>query len=58
MAPATVARAMPPSDAPEGGIPAIHWGDARLEPDRTFTWVYSEQLPVAPQLPEWQPWRV
>ncbi|WP_326744290.1 hypothetical protein OG830_12625 [Streptomyces sp. NBC_00121] len=34
---------------PENGIHAIHWGDAHLEPDRTFTWLYSEQLPVAPQ---------
>ncbi|MEV8329619.1 hypothetical protein [Streptomyces niveus] len=34
---------------PERGIHAIHWGDAHLEPDRTFTWLYSEQLPVAPQ---------
>ncbi|RKN08575.1 hypothetical protein [Streptomyces radicis] len=34
---------------PESGIHAIHWGQARLEPDRTFTWLYSEQLPVAPQ---------
>ncbi|MFJ7105185.1 MULTISPECIES: hypothetical protein [Streptomyces] len=32
----------------ENGIHAIHWGDARLEPDRTFTWPYKEQLPVAP----------
>ncbi|MFD5289651.1 hypothetical protein ACFWJV_15850 [Streptomyces rochei] len=34
---------------PEGGIHVIHWGDARLEPDRTFTWLYSEQLRVATQ---------
>ncbi|MEW2081273.1 hypothetical protein [Streptomyces sp. NPDC005283] len=34
---------------PENGIHVIHWGDAHLEPDRTFTWLYSEQLPVAPQ---------
>lgn len=34
---------------PESGIHAIHWGDAHLEPDRTFTWLYSEQIPVAPQ---------
>ncbi|MET8439150.1 hypothetical protein ABZV61_42195 [Streptomyces sp900116325] len=34
---------------PENGIHAIHWGDAHLEPDRTFTWLYSEQLSVAPQ---------
>ncbi|MFF5146968.1 hypothetical protein ACFY6U_45900 [Streptomyces sp. NPDC013157] len=32
----------------EGGIHVIHWGEAHLEPDRTFTWLYSEQLPVAP----------
>ncbi|MFE0402413.1 hypothetical protein ACFW19_11060 [Streptomyces nigra] len=32
----------------ENGIHAIHWGDAHLEPDRTFTWPYREQLPVAP----------
>ncbi|MGW6565075.1 hypothetical protein [Streptomyces sp. NPDC054975] len=34
---------------PENGIHVIHWGDARLEPDRTFSWPYREQLPVAPQ---------
>ncbi|GAA2086323.1 hypothetical protein GCM10009801_48690 [Streptomyces albiaxialis] len=33
---------------PENGIHAIHWGQARLEPDRTFTWPYSEPLPLAP----------
>ncbi|NUK52442.1 hypothetical protein HRW14_19585 [Streptomyces lunaelactis] len=33
----------------ENGIHAIHWGEAHLEPDRTFTWPHSEQLPVAPQ---------
>lgn len=37
----------------EGGRRAgrvgIHWGDTCLEPDRTFTWLYSEQLPIAPQ---------
>lgn len=33
----------------ETGIHAIHWGEAHLEPDRTFTWLHSEQLPVAPQ---------
>ncbi|MER5182794.1 hypothetical protein ABT009_31325 [Streptomyces sp. NPDC002896] len=33
----------------ESGIHVIHWGEARLEPDRTFTWPQSEQLPVAPQ---------
>ncbi|MGW2615807.1 hypothetical protein [Streptomyces sp. NPDC001500] len=32
----------------ENGIHAIHWGDAHLEPDRTFTWPHREQLPVAP----------
>ncbi|WP_405743459.1 hypothetical protein OG422_16060 [Streptomyces sp. NBC_01525] len=32
----------------EDGIHAIHWGDARLEPNRTFTWLHGEQLPVAP----------
>ncbi|MEV0279216.1 hypothetical protein AB0I22_22910 [Streptomyces sp. NPDC050610] len=32
---------------PEAGIHAIHWGDARLEPDRTFTWLYKEQLRLA-----------
>ncbi|MFP1663284.1 hypothetical protein ACLCDR_17745 [Streptomyces cavourensis] len=32
----------------ENGIHAIHWGDAHLEPDRTFTWPYREQLHVAP----------
>ncbi|MBL1067817.1 hypothetical protein [Streptomyces sp. 7-21] len=35
--------------APEDGIHAIYWGDARLEPDRTFTWPYSEPLPVPPE---------
>ncbi|RFU86185.1 hypothetical protein DY218_13790 [Streptomyces triticagri] len=33
----------------EAGIHFIHWGDAHLEPDRTFTWLYSEELPVAAQ---------
>ncbi|MBY8879210.1 hypothetical protein K7862_16425 [Streptomyces sp. PLK6-54] len=33
----------------EAGIHAIHLGQAHLEPDRTFSWLYSEQLPVAPQ---------
>jgi hypothetical protein len=33
----------------EAGIHAIHWGEAHLEPDRTFTWLYNEELPVAPQ---------
>ncbi|MXM68106.1 hypothetical protein GR925_32880 [Streptomyces sp. HUCO-GS316] len=37
---------------PENGIHVIHWGDAHLEPDRTFTWLHSEQLPVAAQLLE------
>ncbi|MER6843163.1 hypothetical protein [Streptomyces platensis] len=32
----------------ENGIHVIHWGEAHLEPDRTFTWPYREQLPVAP----------
>ncbi|MFB6564279.1 hypothetical protein ACFCYH_36240 [Streptomyces sp. NPDC056400] len=32
---------------PESGIHVIHWGEAHLEPDRTFTWAYREQLPVA-----------
>lgn len=32
----------------ENGIHAIHWGDAHLESDRTFTWPYREQLPVTP----------
>ncbi|MFF4821815.1 hypothetical protein ACFY20_01925 [Streptomyces sp. NPDC001312] len=31
----------------ENGIHAIHWGEAHLEPDRTFTWLHKEQLPVA-----------
>jgi hypothetical protein len=33
---------------PERGVHAIHWGDAHLEPDRTFTWLHSERLPIAP----------
>lgn len=32
----------------ENGIHVIHWGEALLEPDRSFTWPHSEQLPVAP----------
>ncbi|WP_186777780.1 hypothetical protein [Streptomyces salinarius] len=32
----------------ENGVHTIHWGEAHLEPDRTFTWPYKEQLPVAP----------
>ncbi|GGV74897.1 MULTISPECIES: hypothetical protein [Streptomyces] len=36
----------------ERGIHLIHWGEARLEPDRTFTWLHEEQLPVAPVPPE------
>jgi hypothetical protein len=32
----------------ENGIHVIHWGEAHLEADRTFTWPYREQLPVAP----------
>ncbi|GHF68023.1 hypothetical protein [Streptomyces thermodiastaticus] len=35
----------------ENGIHLIHWGQARLEPDRTFTWLHKEQLPVAPVPP-------
>ncbi|WP_240805344.1 hypothetical protein [Streptomyces sp. A1547] len=31
----------------ESGIHVIHWGQAHLEPDRTFTWLYREQLPLA-----------
>ncbi|MFE5665921.1 hypothetical protein ACFQ7W_18535 [Streptomyces niveus] len=31
----------------ENGVHAIHWGEARLEPDRTFTWQHNEQFPVA-----------
>jgi hypothetical protein len=30
----------------ENGIHVIHWGEAHLEPDRTFTWPYKERLPV------------
>jgi hypothetical protein len=37
---------------PENGIHAIHWGEALLEPDRTFTWPYSEQLPITAQQPD------
>lgn len=37
---------------PECGIHAIHWGDACLEPDRTFTWLHSERLPVEALPPE------
>ncbi|MEU1788635.1 hypothetical protein ABZ553_22770 [Streptomyces sparsogenes] len=33
----------------ESGIHVIHWGEAHLEPDRTFTWLHSEQLPFAVQ---------
>ncbi|MFJ9854312.1 hypothetical protein [Streptomyces sp. NPDC101150] len=32
---------------PENGIHAIYWGEAQLEPDRTFTWPYREALSVA-----------
>lgn len=28
----------------QSGIHTIHWGDARLEPDRTFSWAYQEAL--------------
>ncbi|MFH8745734.1 hypothetical protein ACH4GK_00520 [Streptomyces rimosus] len=31
----------------ENGIHVIHWGEAHLELDRTFTWLHSEELPVA-----------
>ncbi|WP_329379237.1 hypothetical protein OG625_12275 [Streptomyces sp. NBC_01351] len=31
----------------ESGIHVIYWGEAHLEPDRTFTWLHREQLPVA-----------
>lgn len=30
--------------APEHGIHVTHWGEARLEPDHTFTWLHTEQL--------------
>jgi hypothetical protein len=33
---------------PENGIHTIHWGDAHLEPDRTFTRLCSEQLQLPP----------
>ncbi|WP_329149489.1 hypothetical protein OIU91_23230 [Streptomyces sp. NBC_01456] len=36
----------------DSGIHVIHWGEAHLEPDRTFAWRYSEQLPVTLQLLE------
>ncbi|MER5636078.1 hypothetical protein ABT095_03900 [Kitasatospora sp. NPDC002227] len=29
------------------GVHAIHWGEAHLEPDRTFSWLHSESLPTA-----------
>ncbi|MFF1396390.1 hypothetical protein ACFVZD_21590 [Streptomyces sp. NPDC058287] len=32
----------------ETGIHVIHWGETHLEPDRSFIWPHSEQLPVAP----------
>ncbi|SDC07567.1 hypothetical protein [Streptomyces prasinopilosus] len=32
----------------ENGIHVIHWGEAHLEPDRTFTWPHRERLPLAP----------
>ncbi|MBQ0916416.1 hypothetical protein KBY33_32565 [Streptomyces sp. RM99] len=32
----------------ENGIHLIYWGEAHLEPDRTFTWPYKEPLPVTP----------
>ncbi|MFE7673610.1 hypothetical protein ACFU5N_15510 [Streptomyces albidoflavus] len=31
----------------ESGIHVIHWGQAHLEPDRTFSWRWNEELPVA-----------
>ncbi|MGW6057543.1 hypothetical protein [Streptomyces sp. NPDC055189] len=31
---------------PENGVHAIHWGEARLEPDGTFSWDHREELPV------------
>ncbi|MET9971635.1 hypothetical protein ABZZ80_38490 [Streptomyces sp. NPDC006356] len=31
---------------PENGVHAIHWGEARLEPDGTFSWAYREELPT------------
>ncbi|MER6979753.1 hypothetical protein [Streptomyces carpinensis] len=34
---------------PESGIHVIHWEDARLGPDRTFTRLHSERLRVAAQ---------
>ncbi|MFE1902219.1 hypothetical protein ACFW96_00915 [Streptomyces gardneri] len=30
------------------GIHSIHWGEAHLEDDRTFTWSYVEPLPPRP----------
>lgn len=33
----------------ENGIHAIHWGQAHLQPDRTFDWLHREQLAVAPR---------
>ncbi|MBC2869516.1 hypothetical protein [Streptomyces mexicanus] len=36
----------------ENGVHVIYWGEAHLEPDRTFTWPYREQLLVAPVLLE------
>ncbi|WP_209312469.1 hypothetical protein [Streptomyces lonarensis] len=35
----------------ENGVHAIHWGEAHLEPDRTFTWLHREELPLAPVPP-------
>ncbi len=29
----------------EHGVHTAYWGDARLEPDRTFTWSHVERLP-------------
>ncbi|MEV5848862.1 hypothetical protein AB0M32_43545 [Streptomyces sp. NPDC051985] len=47
MASGTHTSAVPAADVADG-IHVVHWGEARLEPDRTFTWLYSEQLPDAP----------
>ena len=33
----------------ERGVHAVHWGVARLEPDRYFTWLHRQELPVAPR---------
>jgi hypothetical protein len=31
---------------PENGVHAVHWGEARLQPDGTFAWAYREELSV------------